>query len=534
MKSKQTPPTSPNLTLVAKRVQDDYLAGRFEAVMHHIHDVRRLAKAVGQDAIYLTSFLWEIQARKNLGNFENIVELSENYVLESRRLSSVKHHFQACRLTAQIHYDQGQPALGVAFLEEACEVERRLGQDVAELGVAMAQFELEACLLESALKRVEAWLPDTEDVNPSSHLGMRMRGDIFDKMGEAEEADRWYDRYFFLAETFGQDLHEQVLAMDYLAKKDKRAGRAMAAHEKRLTILEKLQTQNDAERDVRIAAARLDVSQALWDLGKYPEALAEIHKTLTMVCGPDGRPLESVPVRLAAAIDLTLLQYALETGHPILSPEDCFHRIQKTMPPERMPPDMHVAWTLMNLIHAFEHGETSEMHQRLDHQIEICRFRALGAALAQVYAFGAVFALSQDDHVLAQHWMEHAREGFVRAKDAISLARLNAMTLELRPEDEHLSFDLLSQAQRFFTLGHKDIALTLFLALARAAHRCDSPAQCRAMLELAAPLIVPNFMARKEMRFLQLCATHWPEKSNAVRFEAIVKLNGYVLKGILV
>jgi len=424
--------------------------------------------------------------------------------------------------------------LGVVFLEEACEGARRLGQDIAELEVATAQFEQEACLLESALKRVEAWLPDSEDVNSSSHLGMRMRGDIFDKMGEAEEADRWYDRYFFLAEAFGQDLHEQVLAMDYLAKKDKRAGRAAAAHEKRQTILKMLQTQNDIQGGVHMAAARLDVSQALWDLGRYPEALAEIHKTLAMICDPDDRPLENMPVRLAAAIHLTLLQYALETGRPILLPEDCFHRLQKIMPPERLPPDMYVAWALMRLIHAFERGETSEMHQRLDHPIGICRFRKLGAALAQVYAFGAVFALSQNDHVLAQHWMDQAREGFVRAKDSISLARLNALVLELHPEDEHLSFELLSQAQRFFALGHKNIALTLFLALARAAHRCDDAAQCRAMLELADPLLVPNFMARKEMRFLRLCAEHWPEKANAARFEAIVSLNDYVLKGTMV
>lgn len=533
--------TDLDIRKLAERVQSDLQAKSFDCVLSGCAELEQLKDNSEQAVIYLTSLVWKIRALQGLNRDRDEIETAAVYYGdEARRLGDMFRCLQAMRIRAQLYIDCGQWTQACEHLEDALSlsIEQRLGRQTLELLMHLSALELKMChyteaidYLSRAMNAIGGAQNLSDELREIKAVGYRQLCELYNTVGDGQRA---CDALESAQNVHSKDEEELWLQELLLSRLDMRSGDADSSCARLKKVEQEIRkaVRDGKARASQLSMVELERAQAMWNHGEYAAAREHL----------DAISVDSDALPLRQAMALTKFQWAVEMGRPNAEPDEA-GRVFSEICNESENTDVQIllAAALTQAAIEIERGHYDATLDSLLHIAQTAAFTQLIPFATRALALRGQINLLEGRFEQAAEDGRDACETFVDHVDDVSARQAGALMLRAQAEQAFSNGDgvlsdneikafeqLLKDFERYESHHHAEAVIDLGLALAGIAMRSGSREKAEYMLGRVEKQIVPEFMAHRQMQYLNLCAKIRKDDEAAERAEAIASLNGYV------
>ena len=480
---------------LAKVTQSLYLSKAYEALLPKAMHLRECASFFPQfTAFILTSHIWTIKALQALGR-DTLKEAIATYSKDAHKLKHPAHIAQAAqfRLEYSIKHFLFEEALDA--LDETLEVLKGQPQ-CAGIAIQAAEIEIACTHFDAARKRLDQLSQDFKDDNATLCVSNRLQYAIAYTTDETEKANDYLSKYFKNLDSCSKDSPELMEAVALKANLAHRQGNVISAKASRNFLKEVYDAADPVDENALNNAIQL--AELEFYAGNIQSALSQLDVLSDIVF--TNWPAQNA--HICRTLALSRCQLSLDVDTTGFSPETCLTRLHSVTFPSL--PTEDVCAKLIECQAAILRKKFTGIEERLTDLKNTCQFQNLNVCHSIIDVTRAELYYEVERFDEAFELILKAEENFERRMDLVSAARARSRRIQIHFNDIELENRLHQEATHFLETGHREIALTIFLAIANARLKRHDSAGTRKALELAEPLIVKGFMTQKEVKSQRL------------------------------
>ncbi len=479
----------------AKATQALYLAKSYEALLPKAVRLREYASHFPDcNAYILTSHIWTIRALQALKR-NNIKEAIDAYDKDAHALNHAAHIVQAAQFKLDYSIKRFLFEDAIDALNETLTVlgatpqSITISEQAVELEIACAHFDA----AKARLEKLTQDFPNDQAVQCTAHRLSHAVAYVTDDM---PTADTHLNAYFQSLLACAEDTPELVEAMTLKANNALRLGHVLEAQSSRAFLKDLYKNSEPCDENAlnnAIQCAELD-----FYAGNIKSALAQLDALSEQILSQ----WPSQNTHICRTLALTRCQISLDVDSPLFKPETCCTRLHSVQYPAL--PIEKVCADLIDVQIALLRQNFDLLDTKLLDIRSQCQFLNLNSCLPLVDATYAYLCYKRHDFDQAQQLALTAESAFERRHDIVSAARIRALRLKLNPQDIALDKRIEEDTANFIHLGHREIALTLLLDLAKSRLVRQNPTSASIALDEASKFIVPGCMLPKETKYKKL------------------------------